>query len=146
MKLARASLSHASLSPFPPTWSTLVPGLPQETPPPAPRPEPNLSPSITVPCQSQSIRDAPSLLPTQCVVLVLFSEWLMNSSTVAIFLPVSPAGSPGPGGLFTRHHPQHRTETQSLNSGTQGRVAHWLRTQLLSLNLISIFSCSSDFG
>lgn len=120
---------------------------PRDHPPPtAPRPEPNLSPSITVPCQSQSIRDAPSLLPTQCVVLVLFSEWLMNSSTVAIFLPVSPAGSPGPGGLFTRHHPQHRTETQSLNSGTQGRVAHWLRTQLLSLNLISIFSCSSDFG
>jgi len=141
VKLARASLSHASSSPFPPTWLTSGP-----RPSPTDPPEPNLSPPITVPCQSQSIRGAPSLRPTQCVVLVLFSEWLMNNSTLAIFLPLSPAGSPGPGRLFTWHHPQGRTETQPLNSGTEGRVAHWLRIQiLLSLNLI-IFSCSSDFG
>ena len=101
MKLARASLSHVSSSPFPPTRPTSGP-----RPSPTDPPEPSLSPPITVPCQSQSIRGAPSLRPTQCVLLVLFSEWLINSSTLAIFLPVSPAGSPGPSRLFTWHHPQ----------------------------------------
>lgn len=110
---------------FKPFSSYMVHPGPRPSPrDPPPHPEPNLSPPIAVPCQSQSIRDAPSLPPTQCVALVLVSEWLMNSSTVATFLPASPAGSPGPGGLFTRRHPQRRTETQSLNSGTQGRAAH----------------------
>lgn len=57
-------------------------------------------------------------------VLVPVSEWLMNSSTVATFLPASPAGSPDLGGLFTRRHPQRRTETcpEQWNTGQGGSL------------------------